>query len=324
MVKKNKPLYWIAGLLALLILGAQLGWFKSISVTPPQDMEVQIPPTQQPAYNSCSQLCPANNFDEGYAVVGDCDTGEAKVTYGYAGQPSLLSCCCYDEVEPEDEDEGEFLDDFHDDDECEAGCGIRGYDAGECWATSPYGDDAVQIGICSEDNDYPCWCWDYITGEDPFCIDSDGGIEPFTSGYVTSQVGNYYDKCVSGTRVKEYFCTGGITVTSMEKDCGTGYSCVDISSGDYCAPIDSDGDGFSDSEEIAAGTNPNDPNSFPGGYAETTADYCNALGFAWSNYMPGSSPSGCLAEAYNVCFPIFGLQYEDSTYSDPNCCFACI
>jgi hypothetical protein len=35
------------------------------------------------------------------------------------------------------------------------------------------------------------------------------------------------------------------------------------------AQVDSDGDGFTDAEEIVAGTNPNDPNSYPGAAAAT-------------------------------------------------------
>lgn len=296
-----------------------------------------------------------------------------------------------------------LVDDFVEDDECNAGCGIRGYDTGQCLSADETYPGSVQIGLCSEFPTEQCWCWneeDAIIEET--CVDSEEGNSVLVGGYAQYYDGMsvwYYDDCLDENSIYEYFCDG-TTIDYTFNYCPAGTACVTDADGDFCqpteegivciegdsgndpydfsyatldginlvwdtcldgdtaierycsgseiltaqvncnsgdiceagycqasggapAPTDSDGDGYSDADEAAAGTNPNDANSYSGGPAETTADYCNALGFAWSNYMPGSSASGCLAEAYNVCFPVFGLQYEDSTYSDPSCCFKC-
>lgn len=101
--KNNQQMYWILGIIAIavFIIGGQQGWFKSFSVTN-QPIEIQ-PELNKPLISSCSQICTQQGFDEGYSSL-ICNVGETKVTYGYAGQPPILTCCCSNEVEEEEEE----------------------------------------------------------------------------------------------------------------------------------------------------------------------------------------------------------------------------
>jgi len=100
----------------------------------------------------------------------------------------------------------------------------------------------------------------------------------------------------------------------MEQTCAfTSFNCVGmLGEGAYCEDgkciLGDIGGGYTD-EEIAI---------------ELGIESCLIQGFHGFNYMPGASSSGCLAHAYDTCFPVFGLQYESSSYADPNCCFECI
>lgn len=88
-------------------------------------------------------------------------------------------------------------------------------------------------------------------------------------------------------------------------------------------PVDSDGDGFSDADEIAAGTNPNDANSYPNGPLEQCANHCMEIGYHGASVIPQSTNS-CQSYGYETCFPVHGLQFEASTYANGCCCFECI
>ena len=53
------------------------------------------------------------------------------------------------------------------------------------------------------------------------------------------------------------------------------------------------------------------------------SNYCKDIGYAGSYYYPDWSDNSCMGYAYDVCFPIFGEQYEASNYIEPCCCFDC-
>lgn len=174
------------------------------------------------------------------------------------------------------------------------------------------------------------WCCYNCIDFSASCTDSDGKNK-LTPGWVTSS-GYFYDDCAGNWAVKEYYCEGNI-VKEEVMACEPGYICYETRGGDYCklieseppAPTDSDGDGYSDADEISEGTNPNDANSYPGGGpAEQCANQCKDINYAGSYYYPDWNSNACMGYAYETCFPIHGLQYEASTYSSPCCCFDCV
>jgi len=66
-------------------------------------------------------------------------------------------------------------------------------------------------------------------------------------------------------------------------------------------PGDSDGDGFTDQEEIDAGTNPLDPNDYPGSGEDTSSYTCGQLG---GDYCQGTCP-----DSYPVCSEVWTGLY---------------
>ena len=94
---------------------------------------------------------------------------------------------------------------------------------------------------------------------------------------------------------------------------------------------DDDNDGFSDEEEIAAGTNPLDPNSHPGGVSDPCPVYCRGLG-SYSGGRFVTSPGYCTAPeiskvlppGYCCCMPV----QQQTTYTcgndaDTSCSGSC-
>ena len=65
-----------------------------------------------------------------------------------------------------------------------------------------------------------------------FCSDTDGGIRPYTPGYIKSDIGTFNDRCVDNLhQIREYYCDeghyGGVyRVSSNILSCGSGYVCV--------------------------------------------------------------------------------------------------
>jgi hypothetical protein len=62
----------------------------------PLKMEQLVPITTSPLLTSCSQVC--SGFDNNYIFTGECKVGETKMVYGYPNQPTLLTCCCYNNL----------------------------------------------------------------------------------------------------------------------------------------------------------------------------------------------------------------------------------
>ncbi|MEW6035954.1 MAG: Kazal-type serine protease inhibitor family protein [Candidatus Micrarchaeota archaeon] len=88
---------------------------------------------------------------------------------------------------------------------------------------------------------------------DATCTDTDGGDDIGKGGMITIKSGltsgEYIDKCLSGTRLREYYCIGSDWVT-YDTDCPAGYRCVEAAcKQDQC--FDSD-DGYSIFQEGAA------------------------------------------------------------------------
>lgn len=66
-----------------------------------------VPDSPSAQFSSCDPLCKANSYTSGYAKVGDCKAGEYILTYGYPGQPPLLTCCCSGALSPDEEDDAD-------------------------------------------------------------------------------------------------------------------------------------------------------------------------------------------------------------------------
>ena len=69
-----------------------------------------------------------------------------------------------------------------------------------------------------------------------YCSDSDDGIKPYIPGFVSSDIGNFYDRCFGNlNEIREYSCGEGryggkYQVESKVVRCGEGFTCVrDIS-----------------------------------------------------------------------------------------------
>jgi len=189
------------GVASLLLFwyGGTHGWFTAGAT--------QLPTPDQgnsnyALYSTCDQLCDYYDYDNGRVNSDDCNSGEANAWYTF-GDRTDLDCCCYNDDSGIDDDEDEELtDDFHYVPECAAGCGIRGYDNGDCTILAPVGG-AVQIGICSGVGNNPCWCWD----DEYTCEDSDGPNNFAESGYCQDSFHGlgYIDFC-EGDQVIDYYC----------------------------------------------------------------------------------------------------------------------
>ena len=65
-----------------------------------------------------------------------------------------------------------------------------------------------------------------------YCSDSDKGIKPYSAGFASSDIGNFYDRCFSNlNEIREYYCTegrygGNYQVESKVIRCGEGFNCV--------------------------------------------------------------------------------------------------
>jgi len=321
--KKNNQTLYILGAIAIavFIYGGQAGWFQSAynimnypSATPEQVIILENPPTTT---ETCTLSITPLEILLGESVTGIIQNGPNTFCEVYATDGSGWRLIFDGTTDSTGRTSSTQSIDFPGIFQLRAICG-----------SCSTNEVTLIVNLLPEDEPEP---------EDPFCIDSDDSIDIYTGGYVTNPVDNYYDYCIDSISIREYFCTGGITVTSVERDCGVGYFCMDSTGGDYCVvdvgpepepAVDTDGDGYSDEEEDAAGTNPLDPNSYPDGPAETSADYCNALGFPVSNYMPGSSLNACRGWAFEFCPVAYSVPFADGEgdyhYSDPSCCIKCI
>jgi len=94
--KQGFPIWaWIVIVLLLLILLNQQGVIN-IFGNGEERPDFIISEDEVSIYGSCTELCIAKTYDFGYSAnsITDCKAGESFLTYGYEGQPPLLSCCC--------------------------------------------------------------------------------------------------------------------------------------------------------------------------------------------------------------------------------------
>ena len=215
-------------------------------------------------------------------------------------------------------------------------CSRRGYD----WAI-----DKVDYAECRDEAYNTCklynknyefnyflseeWCCYKCTEDLPespedYCNDDDGGLNYNTKGRCQSLKDglfkDYTDNCPSYFKINEVSCINEECAITLY-ECLSG-QCVNGA----CVPLsDTDGDGFSDQEEEQAGTNPNDPNSYPGGPLEQCADACKDLNYAGATLISSGDDNSCMGYGYAHCFPDFGLQYESSEFIEGTncCCFNC-
>jgi len=159
------------------------------------------------------------------------------------------------------------------------------------------------------------------------CTENDGGDVKDLAGYANDGM-YYYDECVDGDTIKEFFCQSRKVVFAIE-DCATNEECFTTRSGGECRPkldsTDSDGDGFTDVEEAEADTNPNDPNSYPGSYYnEQCNQQCGSLGFGMYWYDLSFSESQCSGFANNKCVTLGKSLSNWFLYTTGCCCWSCI
>lgn len=160
----------------------------------------------------------------------------------------------------------------------------------------------------------------------PPCSDTDGGDDVWNYGECTDSDGTTADICPLGNFedfVSEAYCSGGVCA-------GASYSCNALGASCYngeCIPWnqDSDGDGWSDLDELEQGSDPNDAGSTPGGAPNCFAE-CTALQFQFGNYLPGVDMAGCHAYAEVQCMslpPVGTWHVTDFYYTGECCCWWC-
>ena len=130
----------------------------------------------------------------------------------------------------------------------------------------------------------------------PICVDSDGGTEPDIYGEVTTPSGTTSDYCLDSWTLIEYDCAGDFGVgTSMS--CDPDEECINGYCRNYDA--DSDGDGWSDSDEEWYGSSPTDANDTPasdwsGGSCTDLCDYLNPGNYGFCGTLTDSEPWNCI------------------------------
>jgi hypothetical protein len=113
------------------------------------------------------------------------------------------------------------------------------------------------------------YCVAPMEGGGAGCDDTDGGIDIYNRGVCTSEIGSREDHCEFGPIIHEWYCAEDNICHELEYSCPPDHYC----SAGKCIILDSDGDGFTDSEEEGWGTNPNDAEDYPREYTNSECYY---------------------------------------------------
>lgn len=158
------------------------------------------------------------------------------------------------------------------------------------------------------------------------CTDSDGGKTYNTWGNCQSSFESvgYQDTCTSGISLNEYYCDSNNICQKEVHQCDPSNLCRNGKCINQAQ--DTDGDGYTDVEEIDAGTNPKDPLDHPinNQHDEVCNDYCGSKGFGMFEFLGVSSPNECNNKAFNKCLlfklPVLNFEYE---ITNGCCCWTC-
>jgi hypothetical protein len=159
------------------------------------------------------------------------------------------------------------------------------------------------------------------------CTDSDG-VNKNIGGYVTVGGMTYVDDCTATMMVKEYICNGD-SLGSTLLYCDPGTTCIASPSGDFCSPglsPDSDGDGYSDAEEIQAGTDPHNSYDYPNSPLNQCLATC--VGSGWQGAtIHATDESSCLTLGKQYCqedgYPA-PFCTQSSLVNPGCCCYNCV
>lgn len=214
--KVSRP-YWIFGVLAVIIIlaiGVSNGWFNFVININQPDQHLAVTPTPQaPVYNSCSQVCSNQGFSKYYTFNTACQPGESKVTYGYANQAPLLTCCCWNEA-PQPTDK--YV--------CCQAMGVKSCYLNSCPPAGIKLGTYDTLAICQSN------C--KTTGT---CTETDGGDVPTVPGTTRGSDGiARMDVCIDSTSLTEYWCLPDGTWQGGRHSCEPGQTCLSSRSGGYC------------------------------------------------------------------------------------------
>jgi hypothetical protein len=132
------------------------------------------------------------------------------------------------------------------------------------------------------------------------------------------------DTCTSGINLDEWYCDSDNKCQKESHQCDPATLCR---LGKCINQIqDTDGDGYTDIEEIDAGTDPNNSLDHPTNPQEEICNtYCGQGGYGMYDFLGVSSPLECNNKAQTKCnvfgLPVLNFNYDIGTGC---CCWSCV